>query len=338
MAFWQWSKTAGNNASVDSTINMTEGMPPAQLNDGVRAVMARLAEYRDDTAGVAIITSGVNTAFTVSTNQGFTSLTALSGAKLKVQFNQDCGAFPTINVDGTGSIPLDFGNGLAVNAGMIKAGSIYDISFLGSPAGFAFISGGHATMTMPIGACLDFAGSVAPPLFVMCFGQSLSTTTYAALFGIIGYTFGGAGANFNTPDFRGRTAAGLDNMGGSAAGRIGTALVTDSGTINGQSMGSAGGSQTHIQTSGELATHNHTGSGNVSDPTHLHAASSGQFIVSGGSGVQIGGTGLSAVSNTAAASTGVTVPSLNINNTGSGAAMAWLQPTIMMNKIMYAGV
>ena len=97
----------------------------------------------------------------------------------------------------------------------------------------------------------------------------------AGLFGLIGTTYGsGDGSTtFNIPDLRGRVTAFLDNMGGSAAGRIGTALSTDGGTINGQALGSAGGSSTHVQATGEMAQHNHS----LSDPGHVHTvfASSG---------------------------------------------------------------
>jgi hypothetical protein len=56
------------------------------------------------------------------------------------------------------------------------------------------------------GIVLDFAGGTAPVGFLLCDGQSYSTTNYAALFAVIGYTYGGSGASFQVPDCRGRTA------------------------------------------------------------------------------------------------------------------------------------
>jgi microcystin-dependent protein len=103
---------------------------------------------------------------------------------------------------------------------------------------------------------LDYTGSTVPTSnFALPFGQAISRTTFAAYFALVGTTYGaGDGSTtFNIPDLRGRVAAGQDNMGGSAAGRIGTALVTDGGTINGQTIGSTGGSQNHGQTTAELA-------------------------------------------------------------------------------------
>lgn len=71
----------------------------------------------------------------------------------------------------------------------------------------------------PVGTLLDFAGTTAPSGYLVCDGASVSTVTYAALFAVIGYSYGGAGASFNIPDFRGRFARYADNMGTGAAGR-----------------------------------------------------------------------------------------------------------------------
>jgi microcystin-dependent protein len=52
----------------------------------------------------------------------------------------------------------------------------------------------------PIGSIirLDFA----PPVdsgWLACDGSTLDTTTYSLLFAVIGYTYGGSGANFDLP-------------------------------------------------------------------------------------------------------------------------------------------
>src|SRR5258708_2604472 len=89
--------------------------------------------------------------------------------------------------------------------------------------------------SVPLGGLMPYIGSTAPnTAFVLPFGQAISRTTYATLFSLVSTTFGvGDGSTtFNIPDLRGRVIPGLDNMGGSAASRIGT-VVTDSGTIVG---------------------------------------------------------------------------------------------------------
>lgn len=73
----------------------------------------------------------------------------------------------------------------------------------------------------PTGTLFDFAGSTAPYGWLMCDGRQLATADYPNLFAVIGYTYGGSGANFNIPDYRGRFARFMDNMGTAqgAAGR-----------------------------------------------------------------------------------------------------------------------
>jgi microcystin-dependent protein len=100
------------------------------------------------------------------------------------------------------------------------------------------------------GVLMPFAGASQPSGWLLCFGQSVSTTTYADLFNTIGYTYGGSGGSFNIPDLRGRTVAGQDDMGGSSANRL-------TSPINGDTLGAAGGAEGHQLTEAELAAHDH---------------------------------------------------------------------------------
>lgn len=45
--------------------------------------------------------------------------------------------------------------------------------------------------------------STVPTGYLECDGSSLDTTTYATLYAVLGYTYGGSGSNFNIPDYRG---------------------------------------------------------------------------------------------------------------------------------------
>lgn len=103
--------------------------------------------------------------------------------------------------------------------------------------------------------------NVAPAGWLICFGQAVSRTTFAALFAAIGVTFGaGDGSTtFNLPDARGRGLIGLDNLGGVAAGRLPAALA----------LGWAGGDATHLLATPEMPLHGH----NINDPGHGHAIS-----------------------------------------------------------------
>ena len=69
---------------------------------------------------------------------------------------------------------------------------------------------GAAALVMPSGAMLQWPTSSAPTGFLLCTGAAVSRTIYAALFAVIGTTFGsGDGTTtFNLPDFDNRFAVG----------------------------------------------------------------------------------------------------------------------------------
>jgi len=109
---------------------------------------------------------------------------------------------------------------------------------------------------IPVGTVQPYAGTTAPVGWLLCFGQSLNASTntqYADLWSVLGTTYGGSGITaFNIPDLRGRLAAGLDNMGGGAANRLTGSVLSASNTL-----GAAGGAQTHTLAAGEMPSHNH---------------------------------------------------------------------------------
>ena len=66
----------------------------------------------------------------------------------------------------------------------------------------------------PTGSIFMWPTGTPPAGFLELDGSSKSTTTYAALFNVIGYTYGGSGANFTLPDMRGQFPRGWDNGAG----------------------------------------------------------------------------------------------------------------------------
>jgi microcystin-dependent protein len=100
---------------------------------------------------------------------------------------------------------------------------------------------------VPPGVVTPYAGAVAPLGWLLCNGQAVSRTTYADLFGSIGTAFGAGNGTttFNVPDLRGRMPLGLDNLGGGSANR-----VTDAAA---DTMGGAGGTETHTLTAAQQA-------------------------------------------------------------------------------------
>ena len=188
----------------------------------------------------------------------------------------------------------------------------------------------HGQPIVPIGSVVDFASDPAPNGWLLCFGQAISRTTYSALFAVLGMTYGaGDGSTtFNLPDLRGRVVAGQDDMGGSSANR----LTNQSGGLNGDTLGATGGSEVHTLTTAQLAAHAHA----VSDPGHTHNLTNATNVArSGGAGVQASAGSGYIASNISVdgAATGVTVGS-----NGSDEAHNNVQPTIILNKIIYTGV
>lgn len=105
-------------------------------------------------------------------------------------------------------------------------------------------SGPGGGRLLPPGAVMWTTDSVAPNGYLIRDGSSVPVATYPDLFAVIGYTYGGAGANFNLPDDRGVVVSGSG---------LGTALP---GLTN-HALGSVGGEELHTMTVGELVQHTH---------------------------------------------------------------------------------
>jgi len=102
-----------------------------------------------------------------------------------------------------------------------------------------------AIAALPAGVMIDFAGTTAPSGWIMCDGAAVSRTVYAGLFAAIGTTYGtGDGSTtFNLPDFRGRFARYMDNMGtvaGAASRDTARSLVSALGTTQTQTTAKNG--------------------------------------------------------------------------------------------------
>ena len=182
------------------------------------------------------------------------------------------------------------------------------------------------------------ASTTVPSGWLLCYGQAISRTTYSALFAEIGTTYGaGDGSTtFNLPDCRGRAFFGLDNMGGTAASRITTAVAG----FNGSSLGASGGDQNLYQ-HGHVVydpTHTHL----VNDPGHVHSIYTTQSAAQGTPVIAEGGeTQYASYFNTAIAYTGLTIKAsltgVQVQTTGLGIAQN-VPPAIIANVLIYAGV
>lgn len=160
----------------------------------------------------------------------------------------------------------------------------------------------YAYPIMPVGAVIDFAGSVLPANYLLCNGAAISRTDFARLFAAIGTTWGvGDGSTtFNLPLLADKVTAGTG------------------GTLG--ALGATVGANTHAITYAEMPAHNHAGS-TATAP--------------------VGGGGGGAIPTAANLSTIGSVPvTLNIAAAGggtlnvSGSPMSLVQSTAMMQKII----
>jgi len=150
---------------------------------------------------------------------------------------------------------------------------------------------------VPSGAVFCIAVASVPSGYLECNGQSVSRTTFAALFAIIGTQYGASNSStFKVPDLRGEFIRGFDN------GR---------GVDSGRSVASSQSDQNK--------QHNHSASSSssVSDPGHKHNILFGIGSFGGSSGAQVprdSGTITNRMSN---ANTGISVStSTSIGNDG----------------------
>jgi len=90
-----------------------------------------------------------------------------------------------------------------------------------------------STAFVPSGAVFWFAANAAPTGYLECDGAAVSRSTYAALFGVVGETFGSGNGSttFNLPDLRGEFIRGWDDGRGIDSGRVfGSAQTDDFGS------------------------------------------------------------------------------------------------------------
>ena len=276
------------------------------------------------------------------TNSGIYQVIApLNQPKMYVVYNNTTGGYAITIGASSGSV-ITVPNG--VTAQVYTDGTNFYSAQTGSAGNFNVNGnlsvGGNlnvvgTTNIIPAGVIQMWPTNSAPSGFLLCAGSAISRTTYAALFAVIGTTFGvGDGSTtFNLPNYTDRMPIG--------SGAIAT------------SIGSTGGSASTTLTGSNLPTHNHSFSGSgsantstaytgVYDAGHVHGIQG--TIQTLGTAGSVGTWVNIASSNTYGAAANIQDPghyhSLSVSvsgttgNAGSGAAATTISPYLGINFII----
>jgi microcystin-dependent protein len=167
----------------------------------------------------------------------------------------------------------------------------------------------------PIGKIMMYASATPPARWLVCDGSAVSRTTYAALFDVIGTSYGaGDGSTtFNLPDFSGRMPLGGVSGIGETGGEETVALTTNQMPIH-----------SHGGTLGEDGEHTHTYTSAVDSALHGNTGDMWPYS----------SVAQSRVTNSAGAHT----HDLTINNAGGGQAHNNMPPYLGINFLIYTGV
>jgi len=155
----------------------------------------------------------------------------------------------------------------------------------------------------PTGMITAFGSSTPPTGWLLCNGAAVDRTIYAALYTVIGTTWGaGDGSTtFNVPDLTNRTA-------------LGAGVIT---------IGTRGGVSSVTLSTANLPAHSHS----ITDPGHNHTTVAPDSIGTTGTNVgAIDATG----GTTGTSTTGITTT----NTTGSGASFSILPPYAAVSYIV----
>jgi microcystin-dependent protein len=226
--------------------------------------------------------------------------------------------------------------GVAVNGSKVMDVATTGLTVTGTVEGTAVKQNGFALLPIGLGP-LPWSGLTAPAGWVMANGQTLSRTTYAALWAFAaveiagGNTLYGAGdgsTTFTVTDMKGRVPAGKES---SATLLTSTYFIGDSTTL-----GVKGGFESRTILTANLPPYTPAGTVSVlSSLTDWVRGTIAGFSSTSGGNLFQAGNGLSSLAAQQITSTG------SLTGTAQGGTstpIPIVQPTIITNYIIFAGV
>jgi microcystin-dependent protein len=172
---------------------------------------------------------------------------------------------------------------------------------------------------------INRAVGTEPSGLLPCDGGLYSAVSFPNLFALIGYTFGGSGGAFATPDLRGNTVINADDMGTSqgAAGRISIPWASATGGM--------GGGQTVLLDIAHMPVHDHPNTPHTHTLTpHVHSDLPAlPNVTTIGAGAPQP-TAIPGIGVTGAASDGISSDAVIIGDSGGSEPHENIQPSATM--------
>lgn len=283
---WIQSQVNGNACAATITTNVLKGDGSGNTTSAVSGTdyLAPNADY--------IVGAGSANAYTTTFIPAITALT--DGIKYRFKANISNTGASTLNANSLGVKPIVNWYGNPLVGGEIVASANIEVTYNTS-----FNSGNGAwvienTIALPpVGSTMRWKTSTAPAGWLVCGGQAISRTVYAALFSLLGTTYGaGDGSStFNLPNSTDKMNIGAGNLYG---------------------LGSTGGSKDAI-----VVSHTHTAT--VTDPGHVHSQTLGYFTAGSGGPGYVSSNPTQTITLMNSATTGISVSNASAGTSGTGA-------------------
>jgi microcystin-dependent protein len=288
-------------------------------NSAIRQIICPLVEklyviYNNTTGGFAITIGGL-TGSTVTVPNGVTAQVYCDGINF---FSSQTGSAGNFNINGAltvaGTTALT-GALTATTAAFSGAISSVSPTFTGIPTAPTAAVGNNTTQIAttafvlangtPTGSLIMWGTGTAPTGWLLCTGTAVSRTTYAALFAVIGTTFGvGDGSTtFNLPNYTNRMPYGT-------------------------TLAATGGSADAI-----VVSHTHTATTTATDSGHTHSSNANGAYNGGGAGAAMGTSGNSPGYATTTGNANITA-STTVASAGASGTNANLPPYLGINFII----